>query len=107
MARLLKARNLSGLFEGAFDEGEATLGLFAEEFLVFAAEGAQTFQFIGDGEGGKDGDFLRVHDAGCGGDGVHFFIHEFGELLDIGGLEFALDGEGLAEDLDFGGRHQQ
>jgi hypothetical protein len=28
---------LSGLFEGAFDEGEAALGLFAQKFFLFAA----------------------------------------------------------------------
>ncbi len=26
-----------GLFEGAFDEGEAAFGLFAQEFFLFAA----------------------------------------------------------------------
>jgi hypothetical protein len=28
---------LCGLFEGAFDEGEAALGLFAQEFFLFGA----------------------------------------------------------------------
>lgn len=92
-----------GLFEGAFDESEAALGLFAKQFRIFAALGLQSLQFVGDGKSSENGDFLRVDGAGGGGDGVHFFVHELGELVDIGGLQFPLDGIGLAEDLDFDG----
>ena len=94
---------LGGLFEGAFDKGEAALGLFAEEFFLFGAFAQAAVQLVGDGQGGEDRGFLGVHGPGGVGDGAHFFIDIGGEFLDVGGIEIASDGIGLAEDLDSGG----
>lgn len=95
------------MFEGAFDEGQAALGLFAEKFGVFAALGLESLQFVGDREGSEDGDFLGVDGARSGGYGVHFLVDKFGEFVDVGGLEIPLDGIGLAENFDFyGGGHK-
>lgn len=92
------------LFEGAFDEGEAALGLFAQKFFLFAAFAQTAVQFVGDSQRSKDRCFLRVHGGGGVGDGAHFFIHIGGKFLDVGGIEIAGDGIGLAEDLDSGRR---
>jgi hypothetical protein len=92
------------LFEGAFDEGEAALGLFAQEFFLFAALALAAVKLIGDGQGREDRGFLRVHGAGGVGDGAHFFIDIGGKFLHVGGVEIARDRIGLAEDLDSGRR---
>ena len=96
--------NLRGLFESAFDECEAALGLFAQEFFLFAACVEAAMQFISNGQSGEDGGFLRVHGGSGVGDGAHFFIHIGGKFLHVGGIEVASDGIGLTEDLDSGGR---
>jgi len=91
------------LFEGAFDEGEAALGLFAQEFFLFAAFAKAAVKLVGDGESGEYGGFLRVHCAGGVRDGAHFFIHIGGKFLHVSGIEIARDGIGLAVNLDSGG----
>jgi hypothetical protein len=91
------------LFEGAFDEGEAALGLFAQQFFLFAAFAQAGVELVSDGESGEDRGFLRVHSGSGTGDGVHLFIHVRGKFLHVGRSEIARDGVGLAEDLDSGG----
>ena len=91
------------MFEGAFDEGEAAFGLFAKQLFAFPAFANAAVKFVGDGESGEDGGFLRVDGARSVGDGAHFFIHIGGKFLDVGGFEIARDGIGLAEDVDSGG----
>ena len=91
------------MFEGAFDEGEAAFGLFAQEFCLFAAFAKAAVKFVGDGEGGEYGGFLRVHCAGGVRDGAHFFIHIGGKFLHVSGIEIARDRIALAVNLDSGG----
>lgn len=94
--------DLGGLFEGAFDESEAALGLFAQKVLPFAAFAQAGVQFVGDGQSGEHRGFLRVHGGSGVGDGAHFFIHVGGKFLDVGGIEIARNRIGLAEDLNPG-----
>lgn len=94
---------LGGLLEGALDEGEAAFGLLAEHFFFVGEIRFEAVKLVGDRQGCKDREFLRVHDAGGFRDRMHFFVHVFGELLDVPLFEFAADGVDLAEDLDFYG----
>ena len=92
-----------GLFQRALDEGEAAFGLFAEEFFAVAAVFLGAVEFVGDGEGGEDGNFLRV-DRGCGRrDGVHFFVDVLSKLVDIRFVQLAANRVRLAEYFDFYG----
>jgi hypothetical protein len=93
---------LGGLFEGAFDQSEAALGLFSQKVLPFAAFAQAGVQFVGDGQSGQHRGFLRVHGGSGVGDGAHFFIHVSGKFLDVGGIEIARNRIGLAEDLNPG-----
>jgi hypothetical protein len=98
------ATALSGLLEGAFDQSQATLGLFAQKLLLFAAFAESGVQLVGNGESGEDRSFLGVHGRSCIGDGAHFFINVSSKFLDVSGIEIARDGVSLAEDLDSGRR---
>ena len=93
----------SGLFQGAFDEGETAFGLFAEKFFAVAAVFLGAVKFIGNRKRGEDGNFLRV-DRGCGRrDGVHFFVDVLSKLVDIRFVQLAADRVRLAEYFDFYG----
>ena len=53
-----------GLLQRALDQRQAALGLFAEQFFVFAAVALRAVQLVGDGQRGQHRDFLRVHRRG-------------------------------------------
>jgi len=90
-----------GLLEGAFDEGEAALGLLAEHLFFVGEFRLEAVKLVGDGQGRENGELLRVYDSGSFGDGMHFFVHVFGQLLDVLLFQLSADGVDLAEDLDF------
>ena len=90
-----------GLFEGAFNEGEAALGLLAEHLFFVGEFRLEAVKLVRNGQGCENGKFLRVHDSGGFSNGVHFFVHIFGKLLDVLFFQFPTDGVDLAEDLDF------
>lgn len=92
---------LGGLFEGSFNERQAALGLFAEQFFLIAAFALHVVQFIGDGQSGQNRNLLRVHRRGGVGDRLHLFIHVFRELLNVARVEVTLYRVGLSEDLHF------
>lgn len=94
---------LGGLLEGALDEGQAALGLFAEKFFAVAAIFLDTVEFIGNRQRGQDGYFLRVNGRRGACDRVHFFVNVLREFVDIGFVKFAANGVGLPEYLNFYG----
>ena len=61
--------------------------------------GTQTVQFIGDVEGGKDGDFIAVRGPGPSLHILHAGINKCSKLSDIVPVAARLDAVGLAEYL--------
>jgi hypothetical protein len=80
----------------------------AGEVVVTLAGGAE---FVGDVEGGEDGDAEGVYGVAVGGDSAHLGVDDGGETLDVGGIGAAevvdlvvdLYGNGLGDGLVFGG----
>ena len=75
----------------------------AVAIVVALASGAE---FVGDVEGGEDGDAEGVDGVAVGGDGAHLGVDDGGEALDVGGVGAAeivdlivdVYGDGLAMD---------
>jgi len=104
---LVFGRNkLRRLFQGAFDQRQATLGLLAQQFVTIAAIPLHAVEFIRNRQRRQHRDFLRVHRLGNIGDLMHLIVHVLRELLHVLPLQFSLDGVRLPENLHFhGGAH--
>src|SRR5215471_11636267 len=61
-------------------------------------------EFVGDVEGGENGDFARIDGQSAGRDFAHTLIDVFGELLEIFRVAVRAHGVSLIVDFDFDGR---
>ncbi len=94
---------LSGLLQRAFDERQATLGLFAEEFFAIAAICLRAVEFIGNRQRREHRDFLRVHRRGGRRNRVHLLIDVLRKLVDVRFVQLAANRVRLPENFDFYG----
>ena len=91
------------LLQGALDERQATLGLFAHQFFAVAAISLNAMKLIGNRQRRQHGDLLRVHGGSARGNGVHFFVNERRQLVDVRFVQFAANRVRLSENLNFYG----
>ena len=94
---------LGGLFECAFDEYQAALGLFPQNVLAVAQVALRAVQFIGDGQGREHRDFLRVYRRSSIRYGAHFLVHEARQFQDVVLVQLSADRICLAKNLCFYG----
>ncbi len=94
---------LCGLLQSALDEGQAALGLFAQQFFAVAAVFLRAVEFIGDRQRREDGNFLRVHRRSARGNRMHFFVDVLRQVVDVRFVQFAANRVRLPEYLDFHG----
>jgi hypothetical protein len=93
----------SSLLQSPLNERQAALGLFAHQFFAVAAIFLNAMKLIGNRQRRKNGDFLRVHGGSARSNGVHFFINERRQLMDVRFVQLAANRVRLSEYLDFYG----
>jgi hypothetical protein len=99
----MSTRTLCSLFQCSLDEGQAALGLFAQQFFAIAAVFLRAVEFIGNRQRREDGNFLRVYRRSACRNRVHFFIDVLGQFLDVCFVQFAANRVRLPEYFDFYG----
>src|SRR5712692_1211487 len=87
------------LLQGALDQSQAALGLFAQRPVEGFALVSQGMQLIGNGERRKNGHLQRIHGVRGFGDVAHLVVHVAGEFLHVGFFEIAADEVALVVDL--------
>src|SRR5712692_9638229 len=87
------------LLQGALDQSQAALGLFAQRPVESFALVSQGMQLIGNGERRKNGHLQRIHGVRGFGDVAHLVVHVAGEFLHVGFFEIAADEVALVVDL--------
>ena len=97
----MSLRPLRGLFQGAFDERQAALGLFAHQVFAVAAVFLCAVQFIGNRQRHQHGNFLRIHRRRSSGNRVHFFVDVLREFVNVRFVQIAANRVRLPENLDF------
>src|ERR1700674_5438828 len=97
----LEKNKLRGLFQRAFNERQATLGLLAQQLIVIAEVPLHAMEFVRNRQRRQHRDFLRVHRLRHIGNLVHLFVHVLRELLHVLPIQFPLDGVRLPENLHF------
>src|SRR5712691_681092 len=90
-----------GLLQGAFDEGQAALGLFAQQFFMLAAIPLNAPEFIRDRQSREHRNFLCVHGLRHIRNCLHLFIDVPGKLLHVRFIQLAANRVRLPEDLYF------
>ena len=94
---------LCGLFQGALDEGQAALGLFAKEFFAVAAIFLRAVEFVGNRQRREHRNFLRVDRRSARRNRVHFFVDVLRQVVDVCFVQFTANRVRLPEYLDFHG----
>src|SRR5882672_838073 len=94
-------RKLRGLFQRALDEGQATLGLLAQQFFAIVALALHAVKFIRNRQRRQHRNFLRVHGFRRVRDRLYFFVDVLRESLHVLRIQLSLDGVHLPENLNF------
>src|SRR5712692_5306742 len=87
------------LLQGALDQSQAALGLFAQRPVESFALVSQGMQLIGNRQRRKNGHLQRIHCVRGFGDVAHLVVHKAGEFLHVGFFEIAADEVALVVDL--------
>jgi len=96
-------RDSGRLLQGALDERQAALGLLAKQLFAVAAVFLRAVKFIGNRQRRQHRNFLRVHRRAARRNGVHFFVNERSQLVDVRFIQIAANRVHLPENFDFYG----